>query len=133
MNADQELLQRNLTQRIIGVFYVVYNELGSGFVESVYQNAMALALKEAGLSVEQQYPLTVTFRGQVVGEFRVDLLIEQKVVVELKAVAQLTSAHEVQLVNYLKATGTGVGLLLNFGRQAQFRRRVLTLSDRNPP
>lgn len=131
MNADQEaqLIERDVTERVIGIFYAVYNELGSGFVESVYQNAMALALREAGFRVRQQYPLTVAFRGQTVGEFRVDLLVEERVVLELKAVAQLTTAHEVQLVNYLKATGAPVGLLLNFGRQAQFKRRVLSRSE----
>ena len=126
MNADQELLERDVTERVIGVFYAVYNELGAGFVESVYENAMALALREAGLIVEQQHPLTVEFRGQTVGEFRVDLLVEHRIVIELKAVSFLTTAHEVQLVNYLKATGAPVGLLLNFGRQAQFKRRVLS-------
>jgi len=132
MNADEKLLERDVTERVIGVFYTVYNELGPGFVESVYQNAMALALRHAGLFVEQQHPLTVQFRGQSVGEFRVDLLVEHNVVIELKAVATLTAAHEVQLVNYLKATGAPVGLLLNFGRQAQFKRRVLSHSERNP-
>ena len=129
MNADleEQLLHRDVTERVIGVFYAVYNELGNGFVESVYQNAMALALGQSGLIVEQQFPLIVVFRGEIVGEFRVDLFVEHCIVVELKAVTQLTSAHEVQLVNYLKATGARVGLLLNFGgRSAQFRRRVLT-------
>jgi GxxExxY protein len=131
MNADQaELIASDITERVIGVFFAVYNELGAGFVESVYQNAMALALRESGLKVEQQYPLTVSFRGETVGEFRVDLLVEETVVLELKAVAQLTPTHEVQLVNYLKATGAPVGLLLNFGRNAQFKRRVLSQSEK---
>jgi len=78
MNADQaELIASDITERVIGVFFAVYNELGAGFVESVYQNAMALALRESGLKVEQQYPLTVSFRGETVGEFRVDLLVEE--------------------------------------------------------
>jgi len=131
MNADQaELIASDITERVIGVFFAVYNELGAGFVESVYQNAMALALRESGLKVEQQYPLTVSFRGETVGEFRVDLLVEETVVLELKAVVQLTPTHEVQLVNYLKATGAPVGLLLNFGRNAQFKRRVLSQSEK---
>jgi GxxExxY protein len=131
MNADQaELIASDITERVIGVFFAVYNELGAGFVESVYQNAMALALRESGLKVEQQYPLTVSFRGETVGEFRVDLLVEETVVLELKALAQLTPTHEVQLVNYLKATGAPVGLLLNFGRNAQFKRRVLSQSEK---
>jgi GxxExxY protein len=133
MNADQaELIASDITERVIGVFFAVYNELGAGFVESVYQNAMALALRESGLKVEQEYPLTVSFRGETVGEFRVDLLVEETVVLELKAVAQLTPTHEVQLVNYLKATGAPVGLILNFGRNAQFKRRVLSQSEKNP-
>lgn len=131
MNADQaELIASDITERVIGVFFGVYDDLGAGFLESVYQNAMAIALREAGLKVEQQFPLTVSFRGETVGEFRADLLVENVVVLELKAVAQLTSAHEVQLVNYLKATGAPVGLLLNFGRSAQFKRRVLSQSEK---
>ena len=88
------------------------------------KNALALALREAGLVVQQQACLTVRFRNQVVGEFRIDLLVAERLIVELKAVSQLAPAHEAQLVNYLKASGLHVGLLLNFGPRPHFRRKV---------
>lgn len=132
MNADKHpLLEAELTERVIGVFYAVYNELGSGFLESVYENAFAAALREIGLRVVQQAPIDVRFRGILVGEFKADLLVEERIIVELKAVSQLGSAHEVQLVNYLKATGIPVGLLFNFGPRPQFKRRVFD-SHPNP-
>jgi GxxExxY protein len=113
-----------LTQQLIGLFYDVYNELGHGFLESVYQKSYTLALQQAGLRVEQQFPVKVSFRGLEVGEFRADLLVESLVVVELKALQALESAHERQLTNYLKATNVEVGLLFNFGPRAQFRRLI---------
>jgi GxxExxY protein len=132
MNTDRNpLLESDLTERVIGVFYAVYNELGIGLLESVYENAFAAALREAGLRVVQQAPINVLFRGILVGEFKADLLVEGRVIVELKAVSQLNQAHEVQLVNYLKATGIPVGLLFNFGPRPQFRRRVFDLNS-NP-
>ena len=133
MDTDKDLLVgAALSERVIGVFFDVYNELGPGFLESVYENAMAFALRQSGLATTQQAPLTVTFRGQIVGEFRVDLLVENRLIIELKAVSQLTVAHEVQLVNYLKATRIPVGLLLNFGASPQFKRRIFSLHAENP-
>lgn len=132
MNADKHsLLEAELTERVIGVFYAVYNELGAGFLESVYENAFAAALRQAGLRAIQQAPIDVRFRGILVGEFKADLLVEDRIIVELKAVSQLGSIHEVQLVNYLKATGIPVGLLFNFGPRPQFKRRVFE-SHSNP-
>ena len=125
MNADHSNFKhRDLTQKIIGVFYQVYNELGHGFLESVYENAMAIALREAGVPAAQQAPITVRFRGQIVGDFRADLLVEGAVVVELKAASGIDPAHEAQLLNYLRATEIEVGLLLNFGPKPQFKRLV---------
>lgn len=125
MNADKsELIDAGLTERVIGVFYSVHNELGFGFVESVYENALAFALREAGLDVEQQRHLQVRFRDVVVGQFVTDLVVEQRLLVELKSVSHIVPAHEAQLTHYLKATGLRVGLLLNFGPRAQFKRRV---------
>lgn len=125
MYADKKLLMKErLTERVIGVFYDVYNELGTGFLEIVYENSFATALREIGIEVQQQVSLQVEFRGLNVGEFKVDLLVSKCLVVELKAVAQLNSAHEVQLVNYLKASGIPVGLLFNFGPRPQFKRRI---------
>lgn len=118
MNADSSIM----TERIIGVFYEVYNELGHGFLESVYEEAMAVALPQAGLKVERQVPLRVTFRGVVVGDFRADLLVENSVLLELKASRDIDPAHEAQLLNYLRATEVEVGLLLNFGPKARFKR-----------
>ena len=111
-----------LTDKIIGAFYDVYNELGYGFLESVYEEALAIALQEAGLRVQRQVSITVWFRGQDVGDFRGDLLIDGAVLLELKAGRTLDKAHEAQLLHYLRATEIEVGLLLNFGEQPQFRR-----------
>lgn len=113
-----------MTERVIGIFYAVYNELGHGFLESVYENALALALRETDIVAVQQAPLRVQFRGHTVGEFRADLLVENRLIVEIKAVSRLAPAHEVQLVNYLEATGIRVGLLMNFGLHPQFKRRI---------
>jgi len=125
MNADERgFKHRELTEKIIGVFYEVYNELGHGFLESVYEEAMAVALPQAGLKVERQVPLRVTFRGVVVGDFRADLLVESAVLLELKASRDIDPAHEAQLLNYLRATEIEVGLLLNFGPKPQFKRLV---------
>jgi len=104
-----------LTEQIIKVSFAVHTELGAGFLESVYQNALVMALRQAGLSVKAQYPLSVTFRGQVVGEFVADILVEDKVIVEIKAVRAVAKEHVAQVINYLKATGIEVGMLINFG------------------
>jgi GxxExxY protein len=125
MNADQRGLKcRDLTEKIIGVFYEVYNELGHGFLESVYESAMALALSQAGLNVERQSPLQVRFRGAVVGDFRADMLVERAILLELKAGRDLDPSHEAQLLNYLRASEIEIGLLLNFGPKPQFKRLV---------
>ena len=119
------LLHRELSEQVIGLFYETYNELGFGFLESVYESAFALRLEEAGIGVRRQHPIVVRFRGHVVGEFRADLLIEEVLLVEIKSVQMLLQIHEAQLLNYLKATGIKVGLLCNFGPRPHFRRRVL--------
>jgi GxxExxY protein len=124
MNAEQGLKHADLTDKIIGVFYAVYNELGYGFLESVYEESLVIALREAGLPVERQVPVPVWFRSHKVGEFRADLLVESKVFLELKSARVLESAHEAQLLHYLKSTEIEVGLLLNFGSRPQFRRLI---------
>jgi len=125
MHADERgFKHKELTEKIIGVFYEVYNELGHGFLESVYEDAMAVALPQAGLKVERQVPLRVTFRGALIGDFRADLLVEKSVLLELKASRDIDPAHEAQLLNYLRATEVEVGLLFNFGPKAQFKRLV---------
>lgn len=113
-----------VTERIIGVFYEVYNELGHGFLESVYENAMVIALRQKGLEVEQQYQTPVWFRGNKIGAFCADLLVEGKIIVELKAVRSIDPSHEAQLLNYLRATEIEVGLLFNFGIKPEMKRRI---------
>jgi len=113
-----------LTEKIIGLFYDVYNELGYGFLESVYEQALLIALRQAGLDVEAQVEIPVRFRGLEVGNYKADLQVDRKVLIELKAARSLEKAHEAQILNYLKATNIEVGLLLNFGERPQFRRFV---------
>ena len=105
----------DLTRAVIGCAFEVSNELGAGFLESVYESAMLVALKETGISAESQRSIEVTFRGQTVGTFYADLLVEDKVIVELKAAKAIAPEHQAQVINYLNATGIEVGLLLNFG------------------
>lgn len=116
------LKHADLTEKIIGVFYDVYNELGHGFLESVYQQSMQVALRGEGLQVEAEVAVPVWFRQENVGEFRADLLVNQRVLLELKAARVLDKAHEAQLLHYLKATDIEIGLLLNFGERPEFRR-----------
>lgn len=111
-----------LTGRVIGVFYEVYNELGHGFLESVYQKSLAIALNEAGIQASLRVPVPVWFRGRKVGNFYADLVVGKLVLVELKAGRALEPAHEAQLLNYLRATEIEVGLLLNFGPKPQLKR-----------
>ena len=120
MNADLKYFA--LTQKIIGVYFEVYNELGTGFLESVYQKSLALALESAGLKVYSRIDIPVWFRGHQVGQFEGDLLVEKCVLLELKAARALGSAHQAQLLNYLRATEIEVGLLLNFGPRPEFKR-----------
>ena len=120
------LVSEKLTEKIIGTCFEVLNELGAGFLESVYQKALVIALVQAGLKVQEQLPLKVMFRGQVVGEFSADIVVGDEVVLELKSMKSLTAEHEAQLINYLKATGMGVGLLLNSGRsKLEWKRLVV--------
>jgi GxxExxY protein len=111
-----------LTDRIIGVFYDVYNELGHGFLESTYAEALVVALEESGLNSAREVPVPVWFRGRKVGQYYADLIVGGVVLLELKAARTLESAHEAQLLHYLRATEVEVGLLLNFGLRPQFRR-----------
>ena len=125
MNADTRgLKHRELTETIIGVFYDVYNELGHGFLESVYEKAFEIALTSKGLDVLRQIEIPVWFRKQKVGDFVADVLINKCVLLELKAARTLDSAHEAQLLNYLRATEIEVGMLFNFGIKPEFRRLV---------
>jgi GxxExxY protein len=113
-----------LTEKIIAGFFKVYNALGYGFLESVYQNAMIIELTKQGLNLKSQFPIPVYYDNQEVGQFFADLLVEDCVIVELKAVRSLTDEHHAQLINYLNATRMEVGLLLNFGHMPEIKRKI---------
>ena len=120
-----EIKHRELTYEIIGVFYDVYNELGHGFLESVYQKSLGLALEATGLQIHWPVAIPVWFRGQQVGHFEGDMLVEKSVLLELKAVRALDGSHQAQVLNYLRATEIEVGLLLNFGVKPEVKRLLL--------
>ena len=113
-----------ITGSIIKAFYMVYNTLGHGFLERVYQASLAIEIRELGLTVAAEAPIQVHYRGRLVGDYYADLLVADKIIVELKAAQTLTDAHEAQLLNYLKATPYEVGLLLNFGPKPQVKRKI---------
>jgi len=122
MTVDLSYKHSELSETIIGVFYEVYNELGYGFLESVYRNSLQLALLAKGLRVETEVGVPVFFRGKNVGDFRADMVINGCLLLELKTAEAIIVAHEAQLLNYLRATNLEVGLILNFGPKAQVRR-----------
>jgi GxxExxY protein len=125
-----DLLHKATTDKIIRAYYDVYNELGHGFLESVYEEAFAIALTEAGVAFQRQVPLPVSFRGRLVGEYRADMVVQGCVLVELKAVTQMIESHYAQLLHYLKATSIEVGLLFNFGSRPEFKRILLDNSQK---
>ena len=112
---DEGLKHEQITRSVIGCAFEVINELGAGFLESVYEKALLLVLRQKGLSAISQYPVKVMFRGECVGDFYADIFVEGKVIVELKAVKAIAPEHQAQIINYLNATGVEVGLLINFG------------------
>lgn len=126
-----DLKHSEITGEIIRSFYQVYNSLGYGFLEKVYENSLALELRESGLRVIQQKPISVFYRGVVVGDYYADLLVEDVVLVELKSASKIIEAHEAQLLNYLRATNIEVGLLLNFGEKPDHKRKLYT-NDNKP-
>ena len=123
---------KELTEKIIAAAYDVYNKMGFGFLESVYEKCLLIELRKRNLKTESQKPIIVEYENEVVGEFRADIIVEDIVIIELKSVRQITQAHEVQLVNYLVATGKPVGLILNFGEQkVEVKRKVKDLISEN--
>jgi len=119
---------KELTEKIIAAAYHVYNKMGFGFLESVYEKCLLIELGKRGLKAESQKPVIVEYENEVVGEFKADIVVEDTVILELKSIRQITRAHEVQLVNYLVATGKPVGLILNFGKQkVEVKRKVKDL------
>ncbi len=132
MDTDREqaskgkLLEEGLTEQVLAAAFKAHNALGCGFLEKVYENAMVVELSRAGIPVAQQKTIQVKYDGVIVGDYQADLIVDDRVLLECKAVNQLDPVHEAQLLNYLKATGIRVGLLLNFGRtRLQHRRLVL--------
>ena len=120
---------KNTTEKIIGSAYTVHNTMGYGFLESVYEKCLLIELRKAGLKCESQKPIVVYYEGEVVGNFIADILVEDAIILELKSVKSIAKAHEVQLVNYLVATGKEVGLLINFGAErVEVKRKVRVLS-----
>ena len=129
------MLYEELTRKIIGCGFETSNELGVGFLESVYEKALVVALTDVGLKARSQVPIGVSFRGRPVGEFFADIVVEEKVIVELKCAKLIAPIHEAQIINYLNATGIEVGMILNFGSprlqyQRYTRRRGANLRDR---
>lgn len=120
------LLHEEITDVTLKCFFDVYNELGYGFLEKVYENALAIEIRNAGLSCSQQFPIPVYFKEKVVGNYFADLLVADKILIELKVAESICEEHEFQLLNYLKATNIEVGLLLNFGKKPQFKRKVFS-------
>ena len=126
MKAEQYGQGDPLSYKVIGSFFEVYRELGFGFLEAVYQRAVALSLADQGLSVEGEARIPVSFKDRLVGDYRADLLVERRLIVEVKAGDGIVSAHRVQLLNYLRATPVEVGLLVNFGQKLTFERFLFT-------
>ena len=120
----------DITEKIIKEGFYVYNQLGSGFLEKVYENALILRLKKLFLNVQSQFPIKIFFEEELIGEYIADIVVENKIIIEIKAIKKLLPIHEVQLVNYLKATKMEVGLLLNFGDKMEIKRKVYSYNYR---
>lgn len=117
---------QELTKSVIGIYYNVYNELGFGFLEKVYHKSLLIELKKNGYKIDSEKKVNVYYKNEIVGEYIPDIIINDSVIVELKCVEYLTDIHENQLLNYLKATDCEVGLILNFGKDPQFIRKIFT-------
>ncbi len=132
-NVNEKFLHSETTEQIIQAYYHVYNTLGFGFIEKIYENSLAITLRKRGFEVLQQEPVAVYFEGEFVGEYFADLVVDRKVIIELKSVETFHNRHEVQLLNYLRATPIEVGLLMNFGEKPEFKRRVFTNDRKSHP
>ena len=120
------MLHQEITSKILTSYYKVYNALGYGFLEKVYENALYFELTGNGLNCSRQLPITVYYENTIVGDYYADIIVENLIILEIKAAESIVEAHECQLINYLRATGIEVGLLLNFGKNPQFRRKIFT-------
>lgn len=114
---DEKIIHKELSYKIVGLAMQVHTELGFGFVEKVYENALMILFRENGIKAEQQVPIKVYFHGQIIGEYVADILVEDSIILELKAQTHILDKHKVQTLNYLKATNLKLGILLNFGKQ----------------
>ena len=121
-----ELLHKELTDKILQCFFEVYNRLGYGFLEKVYENSLMIELIKRGLYAEKQRPVKVYYEEKIVGDYYADIIVNDTIILELKAAECIIEEHELQLVNYLKATDKEIGLLLNFGKKPEFRRKIFT-------
>ena len=125
MNADyHDFKHKELTEKIINIFYSVYNKLGYGFLEKIYENAMMIEFKKEGIDAVSQSAIKVFYEGKIIGEYYADILVDNKVIIEIKAAKRLVEENEAQLLNYLKATDIEVGLLLNFGTEPEVKRKA---------
>lgn len=131
MDSNDRYLHSTLTRNIIKAYYNVYNKLGYGFLEKVYENALMLELKKFDLKCEKQKPITVFYDEENIGEYFADIIVNDCVIIELKATECLLEEHEAQLINYLRATNIEVGLLLNFGKEAEFKRKAFNNHYKN--
>ncbi len=122
----QNYIYSDLTEKIIGQVFAVYNTLGHGFLGKIYRRALLKKLREAGLRAEEEFPIKVLFEGEVAGDYFADILVEGKIILELKAAECMNPAFEAQLINYLKATSFEVGLLINFGKKLEIKRKVFS-------
>lgn len=129
LDFNSKLLHADITHEIIGAFYDVYNELGHGYLESVYANALPIALTARKVHWQREVPFPVHYLGTHIGDYRADLVVENKVIVEVKVAERIVAAHEAQLLNYLRVSGLCVGLVLNFGNKASTRRLCWTLNE----
>lgn len=127
---ESKLLHGETTEAILGAFFSVHAELGVGFLESVYANALSVALRQAGFSVVREAPFEIYFRGVLIGRYRADMVVDSKVVVEVKTTRSIEAAHTAQLLNYLRASGLHVGLVLSFARTCDFRRVICEQTQR---
>jgi GxxExxY protein len=123
---NQNFKHADITALIIKAYYTVYNKLGYGFLEKVYENAMVIELRKKGFEIKQQHPIKVFYDNLEVGSYYADLIVNNSVIIELKAAEAICEEHEAQITNYLRATDIEVGLLLNFGKTAQYKRKVFS-------
>ena len=121
-----KLLHEEITEKIIKSYFKVYNSLGYGFLEKVYENAMAIELRKLGLDVKCQYPISVIYEREIVGVYFADIIVNNLVVIELKSTKEISEENECQLINYLKATQIELGLIMNFGKVAEYKRKIFT-------